>query len=395
MAAAKNIMIGIFVVMAIAVIIFILLFLHPSVGDNAKTLHVRFNDIDKVSIGTRVTYAGRPVGEVVGIYELPSARSERVDINGDVYVYELVLKVDSGVHVYNTDTVSIRTSGLLGERNIAIDPMPLLTNEKLEPIDDTIIYAMPVTSIEDTIKDITSVTKKIDKFLDGLIDIVDELKQRKVVANLAEAVDNVKEVSVTFNQPDKWNKAIDDLATLPAKAHDTLHRLDEGIEEFNKGCVNIHGITDRGQKLIDDIAAGKGSLGRIMVNEDLYLQLKALFSKGHTVLNDINHYGVLFQNNKRWQRMNARRLNLLERLSTPQEFDRYFNDELDLLWTSLSRVSVVLNETAEYPCTLKDDPCFMRKFAELIRRVEEIDDTLKMYNQQVIDSDDCCCPTKQ
>ncbi|MDP1880257.1 MAG: MlaD family protein, partial [Parachlamydiaceae bacterium] len=78
-AAIKNILIGVFVILAVCVIVFMLLFLHPSVGDNAKTLRVRFADIDKVNIGTRVTYAGRPVGEVVSITELPDARTSRVD----------------------------------------------------------------------------------------------------------------------------------------------------------------------------------------------------------------------------------------------------------------------------------------------------------------------------
>src|SRR5947209_20418902 len=98
-ASIKNILIGIFVLTAIGIIVFMVLFLHPSVGDNAKTLRVRFTDIDKVNVGTRVTFAGRPVGEVVSIQELPDARTNRISKNGDIYVYELVLKVDSAVDV--------------------------------------------------------------------------------------------------------------------------------------------------------------------------------------------------------------------------------------------------------------------------------------------------------
>jgi phospholipid/cholesterol/gamma-HCH transport system substrate-binding protein len=91
----KNMMIGIFVLAAFAIIIFIMLFLHPNVGNEGKTLRVRFADIDKISAGTRVSFAGKPVGEVIRIDEVD--KSERVDHDGIVYVYELVLAIDSGV----------------------------------------------------------------------------------------------------------------------------------------------------------------------------------------------------------------------------------------------------------------------------------------------------------
>src|SRR5438552_2320877 len=105
LASAKNILIGIFVLVAFAIIIFMLLFLHPRIGDEGHTLYVRFTDIDKVNIGTRVTYAGRPVGEVTAIRELPDSRTALPNHRGEIYVYELVLKVDSSANVYNTDII--------------------------------------------------------------------------------------------------------------------------------------------------------------------------------------------------------------------------------------------------------------------------------------------------
>ncbi len=58
----KNMLIGIFVLAACATIISIVLFLRPTVGDGKKTLYVRFSNINKITVGTRVTYAGKPVG---------------------------------------------------------------------------------------------------------------------------------------------------------------------------------------------------------------------------------------------------------------------------------------------------------------------------------------------
>src|SRR5688572_2913484 len=109
----KNMMIGAFVLGAAALVVFILLFLHPSLGDESQILYVRFADIDKVNIGTRVTFAGRAVGEVKEIKLIEKERGGPSDDFGHLYMYELKLAVDSHLKVYDTDEVALRTSGLL------------------------------------------------------------------------------------------------------------------------------------------------------------------------------------------------------------------------------------------------------------------------------------------
>jgi len=63
-------------------------------------------DINNVGVGTRVLFAGRPVGEVVSIEEIPQGRKQPVDELGRVYTYQLKIKIDSGIKVYDTDEVT-------------------------------------------------------------------------------------------------------------------------------------------------------------------------------------------------------------------------------------------------------------------------------------------------
>lgn len=63
----KNMLIGLFVVIACSLIVGIILFIEPSVGDGKQKLIVRFSNINGISVGTRVVFAGKPVGEVVDI----------------------------------------------------------------------------------------------------------------------------------------------------------------------------------------------------------------------------------------------------------------------------------------------------------------------------------------
>lgn len=412
-ASIKNILIGIFVITAIGIVIFILLFLHPSVGDNAKTLRVRFNDIDKVNVGTRVTYAGRPVGEVISIQELPEARTSRTGLNGEIFVYELVLKVDSAVDVFNTDVITLRTSGLLGERNIEIDPQPLEPGEKLQKVENEVLYAAVSGSVEDTMKQIGTLSQKFGVVLDDFHELMSTIKNEEIVKKIGRSVDNVYEITATLNQKEKWDQILDNLLTVSERVNQSwntvdaslqnVHHLsdraqqswttvDQTLNDFHATARNAEVFAQKANQIIDYTRQGKGSVGQLFVGDDLYLRLKSVLHKGEVVMDDVNNYGLLFHLDKRWQRLQGRRLQLLEKLSNPNEFAKYFNQEMDQISSSLSRVSVVLNDSECYPQSLICNPHFTQRFSELLRRVEGMEETLKIYNEQVVSQDmlPCC-----
>ena len=66
-----------------------ILFLKPTVGDGKKMLRVRFANIAGINVGTRVSFAGKPVGEVIPSEEIYNAREMPTDEPGRVYIYEL------------------------------------------------------------------------------------------------------------------------------------------------------------------------------------------------------------------------------------------------------------------------------------------------------------------
>src|SRR5258708_269554 len=99
----KNMLIGIFAVAASVLIIWLILFLKPSVGDGKQVIYIRFSDVNKINVGTRVMFAGKPVGEVIAIQEIFEARSKpSTDALGRLYYYQLTLRIDSHVKVYDS-----------------------------------------------------------------------------------------------------------------------------------------------------------------------------------------------------------------------------------------------------------------------------------------------------
>jgi len=372
-------MIGIFVVAAISLIVFIILFIHPTVGNEGKKMLVRFSNIDKVNVGTRVTFGGKPVGEVVAIRELFDPENPRPAYNGVVYIYELTLAIDSGVDVFNTDEVSLRTSGLLGDKSVNITPLPPKKSEIVKPLTgNEIIYAYEGGSVEETLKDLKEVSDKIEKAFDAATVILNNITDTKLVENVSGTFKNTKNITGALNEPRKWNDILTNADDVVRSAADSWPKVDRTLD-------NMIAATDNAMVVATNVREGKGSFGKIIMSDDLYLQLSSLLSKGEVVLNDVNHYGVFFHSDKNWQRLRARRVNLLQTLCSPQEFRNFFNDEVDQITTALARVNMVLEETGGLEC----DPClvsnfeFSKVFSELLRRTEEIEENLQLYNTQL------------
>jgi phospholipid/cholesterol/gamma-HCH transport system substrate-binding protein len=408
-ASIKTVLIGIFVIVAAVVLVSMLLYIHPTVGDNAKTLRIRFTDVDKIDIGTRVTYAGHPVGEVVSIKELPEARTSRLNYEGDVYVYEIEAKVDSGVDVFNTDEVTVRTSGLLGEKNVEINPMPPKPGQPLFKVENQVLYAIPVGTVESTLKSFSELTKKIEDTLKSIQVVIDDIKKEEIVEDVSKITKNLVDITHALNRPDKLTEMIDNMTTLSDRAlhswdtvDNTLNnayaisdnayrswpKVDRALDQFNAAADNTKEFTNSAKQIIDYTKSGKGSMGRLFMGSDLYLQVKSILHKGENLMGDINQFGLLFQTNKRWQRLEAQRRNLVQTLSDPNQFTNYFNNEMDNISSNLSSVSMILNNS-QYsdPRSLYFNPNFTLQFSELMKNVANMEETIKLYNEQLANMD--------
>ena len=86
----KNMLVGLLMIAACAFTISLILFLKPSVGDGKKTYTALFSNINGIGLGTRVTFAGKPVGEVIELDEVANARKQPFDKSGKIYFYQLI-----------------------------------------------------------------------------------------------------------------------------------------------------------------------------------------------------------------------------------------------------------------------------------------------------------------
>jgi phospholipid/cholesterol/gamma-HCH transport system substrate-binding protein len=322
----KNMLIGAFIIIACSLFVSFILFLRPSVGDEKQALVFRFSDINNIGVGTRVLYAGRPVGEVVSIEEIPDSRKQPVDELGRVYIYQVTVKVDSSVLLYDTDEVTIQTSGLLGEKSIGIVPKAAAPG----------VIPKKITAKEPFYAD------SVDPLANAIVQITE-------VAN---------EMERTFKLAADW-----------------LEENDQGMTNMVK---NIDVITT-------NISEGKGTLGKLVNEDDLYVRFSGIMSKVDIILNDISHYGLLFSSNKKWQRTRLKRITQLNALDTPEGFRSYFEDEMDRINLSMSRLSMLLNQAEQSPDReeIMDSMRFKREFQDFKRDVDSLSENVKLFNQQL------------
>ena len=441
----KNALIGFFILTASTLTIAVLLFLQPSVGDGQTILRVRFPNIEKISVGSRVTFAGRHVGQVEEIRQVRDARQEVADLYGNVYAYELVLRVDSSVEVFDTDDISIHTSGLLGERSISIRPNAPQKGRSLKRVNEDIIYAKAPSSVEETMSRFSSLALKAGQTLDEVSKLIasnnEEISHtirsfrdtaqhldknmnyiekidlfgafKKASDRFADAMDkinrqmdvlekedffthaslltqNVKSITNAINKPEALQAILRDVQLFSSRLKSLQEGLGDSMENFNGTLSEIsvmahnlreisttaHQWSAKVQAMLDHISSGKGDLGRLIYDDNLHFAARGMMRKLHTVVNDVNHYGLLFHLDKGWQRQRTKRMNILGRLESPQQFRSFFNEEVDQISTSLARVSKLVEQGKES----KSFP--MPELKRLLQEISDLKEIIEILQEE-------------
>lgn len=268
-------------------------------------------------------------------------------------------------------------------------PVAPLPGQELIIVTNQVLYAQETGSVESTLKDFKVLAEKIERTLDGFIVAIDKLQEEKVWENIGSIAQNVSDITGALNKPTSINSIVDDLEATMSSAKNILTNIQNGQGTIGR-LLYKDDIYNDIAFVTNHIKNGEGSIGRLLVKDEFYLRLASLMSKAEVILNDVNQYGILFHLDKGWKRLRARRMNMMQKLCTPQEFRNYFNDELDSITTSIERVSIVLQRSDEicpYGGLLFQNPEYLKVYSELLRRVGTLEEALEMYNQQVVDED--------
>jgi phospholipid/cholesterol/gamma-HCH transport system substrate-binding protein len=80
-------------------------------GNDSYTIHARFTSVSGLKIDNPVEMLGMEIGRVA-----------RLEMDQDRQLAVVELKIDNGIKIYEDAIASIKTSGLIGDKYVSIDP---------------------------------------------------------------------------------------------------------------------------------------------------------------------------------------------------------------------------------------------------------------------------------
>jgi phospholipid/cholesterol/gamma-HCH transport system substrate-binding protein len=110
---SQETIVGIFIVIGLLCIGYMTIKLGkiPMFGGDYYTLYARFSSVSGLRVDSPVEIGGIEVGRV-----------EQLNIDQDKQISVVTLRIEKGIKIYEDATASIKTSGLIGDKLINIDP---------------------------------------------------------------------------------------------------------------------------------------------------------------------------------------------------------------------------------------------------------------------------------
>lgn len=223
-------------------------------------VNVYFDSASGLAEDVQVEVAGVEVGRV-----------RKISLeNGKALV---VLRINSNVMLTKDVKAVIRTKGILGDRYVELIPGSSAT--PLIQDGGKIVYTVPTTDMDALISTLGEVATNINKLTSSLANVIGgkdgEASLRFILDNVKEMVEalnrtvqenneNVGRIITNFSE---FSKILNDVISKVNKGKGSIGRLvneDETIDNLNAALTSLKTITDK-------INNGEGSIGKL-INED-------------------------------------------------------------------------------------------------------------------------------
>jgi len=317
----SQLRVGIFVLLAIGILVFLILNASGDINPFSKKLHLkaRFADANGLRDGSEVRLAGVRVGKVDQITLLPPS-----DVPNAPRV-EVLMTIDSSIdgrpaneRIRSDSTAQQGSPSLLGnEMLINITPGTAVG----QPVQD---YAVLPSSSSNTVNDFatsgTDLAQRLSKLSDEIKGIVADVKEGKgtvgrlftdealynnLNATIRETEDVMRQVRAGngsagrfINDPALYNNANEIALQMRAIAADlragkgTAGRLltdDELYNRINRTADKLDRSVEQINQVIADINEGRGTLGKLIKDEQIYNDARAAIARFNTTAERIDN----------------------------------------------------------------------------------------------------------
>ncbi|MEO7298418.1 MAG: MlaD family protein [Verrucomicrobiota bacterium] len=242
-------------------------------------VHGLFNNVQELKVGDPVKLAGVQVGEI-----------EKIQLTNNQVRVTMKLKPDAEVRTDSKAT--IRFTGLMGQNFVALDfgtPHGVKAAEDayLQTAEQPDLSAL-MTKLDNVASGIETVTKsftgdKIDNLLGPFTDFIKENSPRitAIFGNMQTISSQIAEGKGTVG------KLISD-ETLYLSALNTVSNLQSTSTEVKLTLEQARTVVDGARAAIDGINAGQGTLGKLAKDEKLYNETSLAMANLREILEKMN-----------------------------------------------------------------------------------------------------------
>ncbi|MBP1841160.1 MlaD family protein [Formosa algae] len=287
MKISKEIKIAVLVIAGIIFLIFGINFLKgENLFSSSRTFYVNYKNVEGLTLSTPVTISGLHVGNV-----------KDIKLKEDATLV-VTLIIDNDYTFSKNSTAELYDTSLIGGKSIAI--MPALDNAELAESGDYLV-ASRKSGLTDIVGErlaplqekIESLTQNADSLLYSFNGIFDE----KTTTNLKNSIAGLEQTIASFNATSKSINSI--LTSNKDNINNTLTNLNHTSDNFSKlsdslAATNISGIVNNLEQslasfngVLNDVNNGKGSLGKLLKDDQLYENIEGASLQLEQLLQDM------------------------------------------------------------------------------------------------------------
>jgi phospholipid/cholesterol/gamma-HCH transport system substrate-binding protein len=248
--------------------------------------------------GTYYTYRSI-VGDASGIY--PKTPIKVAGINsGNILKIELqgtkaliTFEVIEEVKVTQNSVLRIKTVGFLGDKYLDIflgEPM----EERLP--EDSMVPSKTGGGIEDVTKDVSDVMTEVKDILkkvkEGLEDDQKRNVIKKIAKNIETATENIKDLSQTLKNNDgNIDKMLKNFKKISEQLAYETDRMEEGssMSQIAPMMADARKAVQDLKHIVEDVKAGKGTVGKLLRDDEVVDQVSETLSGVNRLVNRINN----------------------------------------------------------------------------------------------------------
>jgi phospholipid/cholesterol/gamma-HCH transport system substrate-binding protein len=271
---------GIFFALAVVLVLLILEYL-GSFGflERGYHVHALFKNVQDLKIGDSVKMAGVHVGRVQNIVLTNAAADVTMNLNRDAEV-----KTDS--------KASITFTGLMSQNYVAIDfgtpDAPKIEDNAVLQTAEQPDLGEIFTKLDKVASGVENLTRsfsgeKIDNILGPLTDFVKDNR-----TNLTATISNIKTVSDRIVQGQGTIGKLINEDTLYVSAQGVVSNL-QSVGGYVKGVADdAHTVLTNANQVVTDARAGKGTVGKLLTDDTLYVAAAGSMTNLHSILMKID-----------------------------------------------------------------------------------------------------------